>query len=116
MSDRRRSIIGSVTSALFALTLCASPAHATQKFGPLEISGNLQSQNLIRHPDLGQFQYIQNRNVARLRLEYAWLEGGRFMSNYDIPFIQTSKLFVQWRGVYDSVVQDDAVHFHSRRN
>lgn len=78
-------------------------AGATQKFGPFEISGNLQSQNLIRHPDVKTYQYIQNRNVARLRLEYNWLEAGRFMTNYDIPFIQSSKLFVQWRGVYDSV-------------
>jgi hypothetical protein len=78
-------------------------AGATQKFGPLEISGNLQSQNLARHLDASTWQYVQNRNVARLRLEYSWLEAGRFMNQYDIPFLQTSKLFVQWRGVYDSV-------------
>ena len=30
----------------------AGRAEATQKFGPLEISGNLQSQQLIRHPDI----------------------------------------------------------------
>jgi uncharacterized protein DUF1302 len=78
-------------------------AGATQKFGPVELSGNLQSQNLVRHLDAESWQYVQNRNIARIRFEYAWLEGGRFMNNYDIPFIQTSKLFVQWRGVYDSV-------------
>ena len=103
MSDRRRSIVRSVTSALVALALFTGPALATQKFGPLEISGNLQSQNLVRTPDLGQFQYIQNRNTAHLRLDYDWLQGGKFMSNYDIPFIQSSKLFVLWRGVYDSI-------------
>jgi hypothetical protein len=88
------------------LTWClvqARPAGATQKFGPLELSGNLQTENLVRHLDASSWQYVMNRNIARLRLEYAWLEGGRFMNNYDIPFIQTSKLFVQWRGVYDSV-------------
>jgi hypothetical protein len=90
---------------LLATFLLARPSDvaATQKFGPLELSGNLQTQNLVRMPDASTYQFIQNRNVARLRLEYAWLEGGRFMGNYDIPFIQSSKLFVQWRGVYDSV-------------
>ena len=38
-------------------------AVATQKFGPIELSGNLQSQNLIRTPDASTYQYIQNRNV-----------------------------------------------------
>ena len=91
--------------ALVAALCFARPTlvGATQKFGPIQLSGNLQSQNLFRTPDVGTFQYIQNRNVARLRFEYAWLQGGRFMNNYDIPFIQSSTLFVQWRGVYDSV-------------
>jgi hypothetical protein len=94
-----------VVALLLLAMLWLSPpdAGATAKFGPLEISGNLQTQNLIRHPDMDSFQFIQNRNVARLRLEYSWLEAGKFMSNYDIPFIQSSKLFVQWRGMYDSV-------------
>jgi hypothetical protein len=95
----------------------AGPALATQKFGPLELSGNLQTQNLIRTPSAGQFQYIQNRNTVHLQLDYDWLEGGKFMSNYDIPFLQSSKLFVLYRGVYDSVydttphvLQEEDIH------
>jgi hypothetical protein len=102
MSERRR-FKGSVMSVLCALGLLVRPALATQKYGPLEISGNLQSQNLFRSPSADTWQYVQNRNTARLRLDYAWLEAGRFMNNYDVPFIQSSKLFVLWRGVYDSV-------------
>ncbi len=107
MSDRRRSIVGCVTSALCLLALCASPAVATQKFGPLELSGNLQSQNLVRMLDASTYQFIQNRNTAHIRLDYDWLQGGRFMNNYDIPFIQSSKLFVLWRGAYDSIYDTD---------
>ena len=104
MSDRRRSIIGSVTSALCLLGLLGGgPALATQKFGPIEISGNLQSQNLIRTADADDWQYVQNRNTARIRFDYEWLQAGRLMNSYDIPFIQTSKLAVLWRGVYDSI-------------
>jgi uncharacterized protein DUF1302 len=95
-----RHFVGALATLWVAL---ATPAGATQKFGPLELSGNLQSQQLIRNPDATHFQFIQNRNTAHLRLDYDWLEGGRWMNNYDIPFVQSSKLFVLWRGVYDSI-------------
>ena len=90
MKAGRRLVSLGIVLVLWSWVPGPRPAQATQKFGPIELSGNLQSQNLIRHPDKDTFQYIQNRNVARLRLEYSWLEAGRFMSNYDIPFIQTS--------------------------
>jgi hypothetical protein len=102
MKAHRCSAFAFMMIATWCLTSPTSVG-ATEKFGPVELSGNLQTQNLVRHEDASTWQFIQNRNVARLRLEYAWLEGGRLMNNYDIPFIQTSKLFVQWRGVYDSV-------------
>jgi hypothetical protein len=89
--------------ALVLIVAGARPAVATQKWGPVQFSGNLQSQNLIRHPDADDFQYIQNRNVLRLKLEYKWLQGGKFYDKYDIPFIESSNLFVLYRGVYDSI-------------
>ena len=102
MSDCRVRL--AVLGLVAAIHLTAvPPADATQKFGPLQLSGNLQTYNLIRHPDPSNFQYIMNRNVARVRLEYAWLQGGKFYSKYDIPYIESSNLFVLWRGVYDSV-------------
>jgi hypothetical protein len=76
------------------------------KFGPLQLSGNLQSQNLVRHgqaSDPGSLQFVQQRNVARVRIDYDWLQNGRFINKYDVPFIQGSKLFLLWRGVYDSI-------------
>jgi hypothetical protein len=89
--------------AVLLVGFSALPARATQKFGPIQISGNLQSQNLIRHPDRDTFEFIQNRNVARIRFDYDWLQAGKFYGRYDIPFIESSHLFVLWRGVYDSV-------------
>src|SRR5262245_19945071 len=79
------------------------PAEATLRFGALQISGNLQSQNLVRTPDASTWEFIQNRNTARLRLDYDWLEGGKFMTKYDIPFIERSSITLLWRGVYDSI-------------
>src|SRR5437867_12642215 len=103
MSGRclRTAVLGLVGAAL--VTLSPRPASATQKFGPIQLSGNLQSLNLVRHPDESQYEFIMNRNVARIRLEYNWLQAGKFYSKYEIPFIETSNLFVLWRGVYDSV-------------
>ena len=89
--------------ALVSTTLLAWPALATQRFGPLQLSGNLQSQNLVRTPDASTYQFIQNRNTIHLRLDYDWLQGGMFMNQYNIPFLESSHLSVVWRGVYDSI-------------
>ena len=52
------------------LALTPRPAGATLRFGPLQISGNAQSQNLVRTPDASTWEYIQNRNTAHIRLDY----------------------------------------------
>jgi hypothetical protein len=43
-----------------------------------------------------------NRNTAHVRLDYDWLQSGKFYNKYDIPFIDSSHLSIVWRGVYDS--------------
>ena len=103
-SRRLGSIVARIAFALCIVGgLAVAPAVATQKFGPLTISGNVQSQNLFRHATPSEFQYIQNRNTAHLQLHYDWLQAGKLMNTYDIPFIQSSNMFLVWRGVYDSI-------------
>jgi hypothetical protein len=87
------------------LAALSGTAHATQKFGPLEISGNLQSQQLIRHPSVDDFQFIQQRNTARVRVDWAWIQRGqKWLDRFDFSdIIQDSHLFLLYRGVYDSV-------------
>lgn len=88
------------------VTLCllvATPALATIRFGPLQISGNLQSQNGIRHPDWSTYELVQQRNVFRAQLQYDWLEAGKFLEKFRFPFIRESKLTLLYRGVYDTV-------------
>jgi len=89
--------------AALLLVLAPQPTAATQKFGPLQLSGNLQSENLIRTPDESTFEYIMNRNIAHIQLDYDWLQSGKFYNKYDIPFIENSHLLLKWRGVYDSI-------------
>ena len=97
----RRSAVA-VTLAVLSC-LVPPPARATQKFGPIQLSGNLQSMNIVRTPDQDTYQFIMNRNVAHIHLDYDWLQSGKFYNKYDIPFIDTSHLSVIWRGVYDSI-------------
>src|SRR5262249_6714852 len=48
-------------------------------------------------------EFIMNRNTAHVRLDYDWVERGRFIGRYELPFVERSHLFLLWRGVYDSV-------------
>ena len=103
MSNRRIRLAICCVLGATGIALGPGRAVATQKFGPIQLSGNLQSQNLIRTPNESTFEYIQNRNTAHIRLDYDWLQGGLFYNKYNIPFLESSHLFVLWRGVYDSI-------------
>jgi len=90
--------------AVAALTLVsASPASATMKYGPLELSGNLQSQNIVRHPDVDEYHFVQQRNTMRARVDWNWIDRGKWIDRIDLPFIESSKFFLLYRGVYDSI-------------
>src|SRR5262245_248960 len=93
-------LAGLVASGPMALP---RPADATLRFGDLQLSGNVQSQNLMRTPDPSTWEFIQNRNTTHIRLDYDWLQGGKFITKYDIPFIEKSSFTLLWRGVYDSI-------------
>src|SRR5437867_1624562 len=120
MSESR---VGCALAAVVTVTfLAVAPitARATQRFGPLTLSGNLQSQNLIRHPDQSTYEYVMNRNTAHIQLTYDWLQGGIFYGKYNIPFIENSKLFLLYRGVYDSIydttpgfIEKEDIHGHA---
>src|SRR2546427_5458202 len=96
MAKTSRALV--LTAALVILVPVRGTA--TQRYGPLEISGNLQTQNLVRHPDDEHFQFIQNRNTAHLQFEYDWVQAGKFYDKYTIPIIERSLPFVKYRGVY----------------
>src|SRR5512140_1486518 len=98
-----RSMRGTLAVVVVALLLPVRPARATQKFGPLELSGNLQSQNIVRNPDVDQYHLIQQRNTFRARVDWDWLQRGKLIDRFDLPFIASSKLFLLYRGVYDSI-------------
>ena len=88
---------------MLAVEVALAPlAHATLRYGPIELSGSVDSQAWLRSTEIDQWQFIQNRNTALLRLDYEWLQNGKLIDRFDLPFIKRSKLYMLYRGVYDS--------------
>ncbi len=92
-----------LAGALLAGLLVVPQAAALPRYGPIEISGNLAAQNLIRHPAIDQYGLVQQRNTLKLRLDYDMLYQGKLIGRYDFPYLRQAKMFVLYRGVYDSV-------------
>ncbi|TMB47593.1 MAG: hypothetical protein E6J60_15550, partial [Deltaproteobacteria bacterium] len=72
MSQQRARL--AVLGAILLGLLAPRAARATQKFGPIQVSGNLQTANIVRTPDQNTYEYIMNRNTAHVRLDYDWLQ------------------------------------------
>jgi hypothetical protein len=92
---------GAVIATVLGTLTLALPARATLKYGPIELSGSIDSQNLFRAGQIDKWQFVQDRNTALLRLDYDWLEQGKFLDRYDVGVIKSSKLYVLGRFVYD---------------
>ncbi len=100
---------GVIAGIVFAAAMLApSSTRALPRYGPLEVAGNISAQNLIRiDPDFahanGGADLVQQRNTFKLRVDYQMFDQGKMMSKIDVPFIERGKLFILYRGVYDSV-------------
>jgi len=68
---------------------------------PLELSGSLQSQDLVRHPNLREYRHIQQRNTLRLRLDADLDE--RTLERLTSGVMQRASGTLQYRGVYDGI-------------
>lgn len=101
-SGHATRVLRIVLGALLLVQAVGAPAHATLKYGPIELSGSVDSQTLIRTSQIDNWQFIQNRNTALLRLDYDWYQNGKLIDRIEIPGIKRSKLYVLYRGVYDS--------------
>jgi hypothetical protein len=109
MHEAQRGRVGRwlwVAASLVAVVgfgcLFGRPAHAVMRYGPLQLSGNVETYNLVRHPNGETFQFIKNRNTARLRVDLDWVQNSKFLDKVDIPFIDRSNVFLLYRGWYDS--------------
>lgn len=91
-----------VAAALVLGAVALRPAAATLTYGPVEVSGSLDSQTLMRASAIDEWQFVQNRNTALLRLDVDWLQNGRLLDRLTVPGVKRSQLYLLYRGVYDS--------------
>lgn len=101
-SRATHSPAGLTAGLLVPIVLLALPAAAFDA-AKLGLSGNLESQTLVRHAEIDDFQFIQNRNTVRLRADWDWLDQGRLLGLVGVPFLKEWKTVLLYRGVYDSV-------------
>jgi len=100
---QRRANLVAVAGSVLAGLLLVGRAAALPRYGPIEVSGNIAAQNLIRHPAIDQYALVQQRNTIKLRVDYSIFDKGKLIDRYDFPYLRQAKLFVLYRGVYDSV-------------
>ena len=102
---RHRSSVWPAQSLLAVLVFLVSLPHAHAQFTaePLSFSGNIQTQQIFRHPEVDKWSIVQQRNTVRLRLEYDWIRGGRILDRFSLPGIRSAHFVGLYRGSYDSV-------------
>jgi len=90
--------------------LVVGPAEATTRLdklglGRLELSGNVQTQNILRHPNTntGDWQFVQQRNVFRTRVDWDLVQGSYLAGKFKVPGVRKAKFFMLYRFVYDSI-------------
>jgi len=93
----------SVSAALVGAVAFTCPAHATYRWGDIQVSGNLEQQTLIRTPEIDEFNPVQQRNTLRLQYEQQLVQGGKLLHWASLPGVSSVNLFAYYRGVFDSI-------------
>ena len=109
--DGRRTSRGRWVCVL-ALAACfgwIGSAQATFRYGDIQISGNIQTQNLFRIQNgtstFEAFNPVQQRNTFRLQYEHALIKQGDLLNGlaYVKPVFKSAAFFAYYRFVYDSI-------------
>lgn len=107
----RRATPCAVVATIVCLSIVPT-AEATFRYGPIQISGNIESQQLFRVEDnvnqWGAFDPVQQRNTFRLQYEHELIQrdpqGNRkFLGMFALPGLKKASFFAYYRFVYDSI-------------
>lgn len=104
----RASGVRILHAAVVLLGSClVGDAQATLRYGDIQISGNLETQELFRMDQsvdstFSAFNLIQQRNVFRLQYEHDLVKNGELLGMLTIPGVRKANLFTYYRFVYDS--------------
>ncbi|MGH7803724.1 MAG: hypothetical protein ACREQJ_05205, partial [Candidatus Binatia bacterium] len=96
-----------VARLALAATFVAGNAWATIRYGPVQISGNIESQQLFRldkskDETFQAFNLVQQRNTFRIQYEHELVQNGKFLDSLELPFVKSASAFLYYRFVYDS--------------
>jgi len=92
-----------MTVVLLASFACPAASGATVRYGPLQISGSLATQNLVRHPDVDRYYFIQQRNTLRLQFDLDVIKRGAGQLGFSLPGVKSANFYLLYRPAYDSV-------------
>ncbi len=104
----------------FLLSVAAAPGTAdalyrTSDFGDIDLGGRLRTINIVRHPNHKTYSFIMQRNELKLRFEWKWLQRGKAVGKYKVPWLDRSDIFLTYRGIYDSTY-DTTPHMIGRED
>lgn len=92
-----------IVLGVMAAHRAAAEASAAHTFGPLDVAGSLQSQTIVRHPDVDEFHLVQQRNTVRVRARWSLVRDGKLFGRFAAGGLETVDLRLLYRGAYDSI-------------
>jgi len=100
ISERTRGARAIALAILMLGALGVPPVSATIRYGDIQISGNLETQNLVRLHNQFEMQPVQQRNTFRLQYEHVLVSGGKIWKTefQDPGHSQPSTSCVTYRG------------------
>jgi hypothetical protein len=106
MPRHRRGTLAAAVIGCTVLLHCE--ALATMRYGPIQISGNLESQQLLRIDESTSSVFdaanlVQQRNVFRLQYEHELVKRGQLFETISVPGVKQAGFFAYYRAVYDSI-------------
>src|ERR1051326_1370143 len=110
MSKLRKLHAWTWSSVLTSVLSLATPPEsvATIRYGPVQLSGNIESQQLVRIDEstsqtFDAFNLVQQRNVFRFQYEHELVKDHMLFGTLTAPGIKNAGFFAYYRFVYDSV-------------
>jgi hypothetical protein len=102
---KNRCIAAGLLAGILAIPGVASRALALTQYGPLQISGDVETQNLIRHSDIDQWSLVQQRNTLKARFDLDVIKDGKStgVPGFELPGVQSASFLLFFRPVYDSI-------------
>ena len=90
--------------AAFLAASWAPEAAARLSYGPVTLGGNVETQNILRVPELDQWSFVMQRNTLRLEYEHRLLDKGMFLGLADLSgMFYKINFFTYYRLVYDTI-------------